>query len=377
MGEGDFSSSNQLTTSEVDADSPITETLTTKYKERDNEIIELALKAKFFGGTGIDGPITISANTTLDALLDSFSITDGVIRCTTFTLNAGITLSVGRIQLAGDITSASLVVDGISDTSDLSVDQRMSVSADVVDGNYIDIINSGVQITMKNSTATATGTRTFTFFKQQQLIILASSNILINGTIACDGAGHQGALRGFGDDTNGLNGTAGDFGGGSGAGESSGSTGGAGATGFEYNSGGGAGAVSGGNGGSVDSFAGFLVNSDIADSIGGASGGAGGNSGTDSSVNYGGNGGGFVFFESPVINITSTGIVTAVGLIGGSGSAPGGSDGSAGGGGGGVIILRAGNLIELGSVTAAGGAGQPGGGGSGGAGTIIREVVAR
>lgn len=83
MAESFFTSGNQIVTTEIDVDSPYTEGLISKVKGRD---VELSNKIIGLGGTGIDGDVTITANTNLS----------GIKHYNNFTINAGVTVTIDQ-----------------------------------------------------------------------------------------------------------------------------------------------------------------------------------------------------------------------------------------------------------------------------------------
>ncbi len=116
--------------------------------------------------------------------------------------------------------------------------------------------------------------------------------------------------------------------------------------------------------------------------VGGGGGGGGGGYGGSADGLPGGGGGGVVILCAPVIDVGAGCTITAAGGKGGAQTVgiSGATGAGGGGGGGGVLILICDQLIETGTVTAAGGLGGDtfGGGTSGGAGaagTVIRRVL--
>ena len=135
MANDDFTPGNQLLSTQTDADSPVDQALMDTLRERDNEIMD---KLVPMGGTSNDGAINITtAKTWGDA---SISSADGLIDCTTFNLDAGVTLT--GLSLSPIIIRASTSIT-ISGTIDCN---GMGAAGGATNGNTFDGDNGSAGI---------------------------------------------------------------------------------------------------------------------------------------------------------------------------------------------------------------------------------------
>lgn len=102
MAESFFTSGNQMVTTEIDVDSPVTEGWMSKVKGRD---VELSDKIVGLGGTGVDGDVTITTNTTLS----------GIKRYNNFTINAGVTVTIEQGKPLIIFARGTVTINGIID----------------------------------------------------------------------------------------------------------------------------------------------------------------------------------------------------------------------------------------------------------------------
>jgi len=216
-------------------------------------------------------------------------------------------------------------------------------------------------------------------------IIRATTSITINGKINAAGLGQGGraARTSPGDGVSGNDGTYGGSSGAGGGADDGSYSGGDG--GSVYNTAGGTGSVGIGGAGSAQSTNGKRRRIDFGDiTIGSGAGGGSGAVGTTSSGGggSGGAGGGCIVLIAPIVTIGSAGELNASGLDGGNGS--GNREGGGGGGGGGAIIIATpsgGYSVTAGGVVSyAGGAGGTAGssayaGGAGATGWLENIIV--
>lgn len=234
-------------------------------------------------------------------------------------------------------------------------------------------IPSGVTVTFKRNS------------KNTPITILASGDVLINGTISVNGSDGSGIVPGQGGSGGFMGGYAGvnNMEGRRGEGPGPGTGGKPYTTNTYYGGGGGGGGfgaagATGGSGSTGVSAAGGSAygNASLLPLIGGSGGGGGGGNNSYKGGAGGGGGGAIVIASSGTITVNGT--VTANGGKGGnSESSPGGGGG--GGGSGGAVRLISTTLAGTGTVKATGGSGGSGGGGwagpggNGGAGRIRFE----
>lgn len=328
-------------------------------------------------GTGADGAVTISANTTIGSATPDTTVT--TMNYSSLTINSGQTLSAA----ARDKALLIYVTGNCTINGTLSMDALgASAAASIID-------------LYKNSVGTISGTL-FTSENSNQIIAQLSTDYI---SAAAGAAG--GATQATGIVSNGNPGSAGATnqtgGGGGGAGGQSGAgnlgNGGAGAAGTAYcgGSGGGAGtytgaagingtagATNGGAGGAAGSAgigAGQAGGGGAGNSPGAGANGAGG-AHTDAT---GGGGGTIYLIVGGNLTIGGAGVITANGANGGAATAGAGVNSAGGGGAGGgrIVVLYAGTLSNSGTIRANGGAGgtATGGtvnnpGGAGGAGVV-------
>lgn len=324
-------------------------------------------------GSGTDGAVTYSANTTLGSSTPDTTIT--VKNYSSLTINSGVTVKpAARNQAVLIYVTGNCDIEGT-----LSVDALgANAAASQIDvWKYPASNNSFFSTESTNQTVTPMSTDYST--------LTAGAN---------GGAANSSGTAGSNGNPGSAGGTGQTGGGGGGAGGSGGTTafgtGGAGAAGTAFcgGSGGGAGgfnasvgtngtgaAGNGGAGGAGGSCTGGVNCS------GGGSGnppGAGSaGSGTSVTNATAGGGGTLYLIVGGNLTIGSSGIITANGSAGGSVTTDGVHNGAAGGGSGGgrIVILYAGSLSNSGTIRANGGAGgtstSPGySGGAGGAGNI-------
>lgn len=251
--------------------------------------------------------------------------------------------------------------------------------------------------TASSNTTLASGTYNFTSFTidpgvtvtvtgNQPLVIYATGNVTINGTLSANGGNGgdgitytSGGIAGLGV-AGGADGAAGNYSGSTGPLPGAAGLGpGAGGAGGNWSGGGGAGySVTGQDASPTDGLGGPSYNDTLITMVTGGSGGGGGSGGYGCGSGGGGGGGGYISITTcTTMTIASGALISANGGNGGSDGT--GNCGGGGAGSGGSIVLQANSIVNDGMVTALGGnggasmvAGPPyyGTGGSGATGRI-------
>lgn len=368
MGESFFTSGNQMTVTELDQDSPITDGFLAKIKGRD---VELSDKIQGLGGTGGDGDVTITTDTTLY----------GIKHYNNFTINAGVTVTVEKVSAGAGTVSTTTVTATFSSAHGLKVGDRIRLTsgAQANETRVVTRIDSAITVTLRSAfSANQTNQNWNRIETGIPLIIFARGTVTINGTINADGAGGIGGentdITGV---TNDGEDTIGGGSGGGGGGQASAVAGAKGGYTSYYgiiSAAGNGGDNSVGGNGSAAPMSRLYYICPI-DKMGGAGGGGGGAGGTDGGQD-GGDGGGCIYIEAPNIVINNGAAITCNGTNGGNTTS---NYGAGGGGGGGVIFLRYKSITNNGSLSVTGGTGGTSGtgyaGGNGGAGVIYNEIV--
>ena len=128
MPDSSFSIGNQIATTEIDADSPITDALMTKYRSRDIELID---RMNVFGAPGSvasgsdvpkQGTLTITANTT----------TGGMIYCDNYTVGSGVTVSVDNFFMI--VATGTITINGTINADYQGADIRPGLFDNAVPG---------------------------------------------------------------------------------------------------------------------------------------------------------------------------------------------------------------------------------------------------
>lgn len=326
-------------------------------------------------GTGADGALTISTNTT-DAPIDSACT--GTLGSTTlsatnasFVANQVILIHQTRGTSVGtwQKTKITNYVAGTITTEDpLSITYTTGAQVLVLKQYTSVTVNSGITWTAKAWDGTVGGILAF----------LCSGAVTVTGSIVATGKGFLNKATGsYQDTTFQGEGTAGA---GSSVATANGNGGGGGLGGANQGNGGGGGhaaAGSDGSGGSTTNGTGgtSVGNASLTSLNFGGAGGTGGFKDTSSGTHTrSGNGGGIVFIISSTLTVdNTTGSIVASGSNGENEVTNHNCDG---GGAGGSILIKAGSAtLNTSRVTAAGGTGGTGANGSGGAGSVGRIHV--
>lgn len=288
-------------------------------------------------GSGSDGALTISVNTT-DAPIDS-ACTGTAGNYTLSATNASFALGqVILIHQSQGTNAGQYERNVISGYTAGTITLQSPLKGSYTTGAQVLVIkqytnvtvNSGVTWTAKKWNGTTGGILTF----------LASGILTVNGTILADGAGYNlgyagnnyDGYQGEGTAGTGARTTAANGNGGGGGSKSTSTSGG----------GGGANATNNGtsglqSGGSLGSSAGTT---DLTTMVFGGQGGNGGTSqiSDNNRAGKGGDGGGIIYLAAVTITLNSTAKITANGLVGA--NAPDTGGGGGGGGAGGSVLLK-------------------------------------
>lgn len=365
MAESFFTSGNQIVTTEIDVDSPVTEGLVSKIKGRDVElsdaIIPLGGGGPYSSDADANGNLTVTVNTSLY----------GIKHYNNLTINSGVTVTAEKVSTGPGTVSTTNNAATFSSAHGLKVGDsiRLTSGAQANETRVVTRIDSATTVTIRNAfSANQTNQNWNKVETGIPLIIFARGTVTINGTITANGAGGIGGentditgVLNIGESTN-----AGGAGGGGGG--SGGANGGQSSYYGIISAGGGAG--SNGSNSPVLRLCDISPNGKM-----GGGGGGGGILGGIGGGNDGGDGGGCVYIEAPNIVINTGASITCNGTNGGNGTA---TYGGGGGGGGGVIFMRYKSITNNGSLSVIGGTGgtaTAGNGGNGGDGLIYNEVI--